>query len=97
MDSTPSDFDWAINPVKPMFASLQKLLGISDNHLRASCDVYRNHGNGSSAAIFSVFDRLRSQDTGPGREYVVGYVSGPGPCIEMCILRRPGVSSKANL
>lgn len=55
-------------------------------HFRASWDIYVNHGNSSSATIFSVMNRLR--EMGDGKEYVVGCAFGPGISVEMAMLRR---------
>ena len=69
-------------------------MGISAEHIRASYDTYINHGNSSSATIFSVMDRLRQKDMdelAPGgkvKDYVVGCAFGPGIAIEMCMLKR---------
>lgn len=87
----PADFDWALHPGgAKVLTSVQKLMGLSPQHLRASYDVYKTHGNSSGATIFSVLNRLRSPDMGPGKEHVVGCAFGPGVAIEMCVLRRPG-------
>lgn len=69
-------------------------MGISPEHMRASYDTYMNHGNSSSATIFSVMDRLRSKDMdayapgGKAKDYIVGCAFGPGISIEMCMLKR---------
>ena len=72
----------------------EKALGLNPEHMRASYDTYINHGNSSSATIFSVMDRLRSKDMdayAPGgrvKEYVVACAFGPGIAVEMCMLKR---------
>lgn len=69
-------------------------MDITPEHMRASYDTYMNHGNSSSATIYSVMDRLRSKDMdavapeGRVREYVVGCAFGPGISVEMCMLKR---------
>ncbi|KAI1482241.1 hypothetical protein K445DRAFT_334746 [Daldinia sp. EC12] len=90
-----SDFDWAMHPGGlTILTGAEKVMGISSEHMRASYDRYMNHGNSSSATIFSVMDRLRSKDMdalAPGgrvRDYVVGCAFGPGIAIEMCMLKR---------
>ncbi|KAI8965149.1 putative type III polyketide synthase [Daldinia sp. FL1419] len=90
-----SDFDWAMHPGGlTILTGAEKVMGISPEHMRASYDRYMNHGNSSSATIFSVMDRLRSKDMdamAPGgrvRDYVVGCAFGPGIAIEMCMLKR---------
>ncbi|KAJ1323602.1 fungal type III polyketide synthase [Microdochium nivale] len=93
-----ADFDWAIHPggVR-ILAGTARGLGITSEHMWASHDVYKNHGNSSSATIFSVLDRLRRDKgeaghmrDGTRREYVVGCAFGPGITVETCILRRCG-------
>ncbi|KAI1800283.1 putative type III polyketide synthase [Daldinia bambusicola] len=90
-----SDFDWAMHPGGlTILTGAETAMGISPEHMRASYDRYMNHGNSSSATIFSVMDRLRSKDMdalAPGgrvRDYVVGCAFGPGIAIEMCMLKR---------
>lgn len=89
------DFDWAMHPGGlTILTGAEKALGISPEHMRASYDRYMNHGNSSSATIFSVMDRLRSKDMdalapeGRVRDYVVGCAFGPGIAVEMCMLKR---------
>lgn len=82
-----SNFDWALHPGgAKVLTGCQKMLGVSADHLRASYDVYRNHGNSSSATVLSVLDRLRQ--IGCGRDHVVGCAFGPGVAVEMCVLRK---------
>ncbi|KAL2760081.1 hypothetical protein ACRALDRAFT_1059998 [Sodiomyces alcalophilus JCM 7366] len=93
------DFDWAMHPGGATILSMaEKATGITPEHMRASYDTYINHGNSSSATIFSVMNRLRDEDmdaVAPGgrvRDYVVGCAFGPGIAVEMCMLKRnPGV------
>lgn len=89
------DFDWAMHPGgATILTGAEKAMGISSEHMRASYDTYINHGNSSSATIFSVLDRLRSKDMdalAPGgrvRDFVVGCAFGPGITAEMCMLKR---------
>lgn len=91
----PEDFDWAMHPGgATILTGAEKTLGISAEHMRASYDTYINHGNSSSATIFSVLDRLRSKEMdalAPGgavKDYVVGCAFGPGITVEMCMLKR---------
>ena len=87
----PADFDWALHPGGlKVLTSVQKLMGLSAHHLRASYDIYKNHGNTSGATIFSVMNTLRTPKMGPGKEHVVACAFGPGVAIEMCVLRRRG-------
>lgn len=95
-NAKPADFDWAMHPGgATILSGAEKALGLVPEHMRASYDVYMNHGNSSSATIFSVLDRMRSKDmdayTPAGRgpkEYVVGCAFGPGVTVEMCMLKR---------
>lgn len=83
----PQEFDWALHPGgAKVITGVQKLLSLTPHHLRASYDVYKNHGNSSGATIFSVLNRLR--EMGDGREHVVACAFGPGVAVEMAIFRR---------
>lgn len=93
--AAPEDFDWAMHPGgATILTGAEKALGISAEHMRASYDTYINHGNSSSATIFSVLDRLRSKEmdalapAGAVKDYVVGCAFGPGITVEMCMLKR---------
>ncbi|TLS27728.1 hypothetical protein PpBr36_00311 [Pyricularia pennisetigena] len=94
--SKASDFDWAMHPGgATILTGAEKAMGITPEHMRASYSTYMNHGNSSSATIFSVLDCLRQKDmdalTPGGREpadYVVGCAFGPGITVETCMLRR---------
>ncbi|KAH6982050.1 thiolase-like protein [Ilyonectria sp. MPI-CAGE-AT-0026] len=90
-----ADFDWAMHPGgATILSGAERAMNISAEHMRASYDTYINHGNSSSATIYSVMDRLRSKDMdalapdGRIREYVVGCAFGPGIAVEMCMLKR---------
>ncbi|KAH9907603.1 thiolase-like protein [Xylariomycetidae sp. FL2044] len=90
-----ADFDWAMHPGGlTILTGAEKAMGIKPEHMRASYDRYMNHGNSSSATIFSVMDRLRSKDMdaiapdGRVRDFVVGCAFGPGITVEMCMLKR---------
>ncbi|KAF3929935.1 hypothetical protein AA313_de0204407 [Arthrobotrys entomopaga] len=101
----PSDVDWALHPGGSLIlTSIQSVMDLTPSNLRASFEVYTSYGNSSSATVFSVMDRLRSEteagiagegDTyGPGvgvkggRKGVVGCAFGPGVSIEMVMMRR---------
>lgn len=95
-NAKPADFDWAMHPGgATILTGAEKAMGLMPEHMRASYDVYMNHGNSSSATVFSVLDRMRSKDMdaytpearGP-KEYVVGCAFGPGVTVEMCMLKR---------
>ncbi|KAH7319684.1 thiolase-like protein [Stachybotrys elegans] len=91
----PDDFDWAMHPGgATILTGAERAMNITPEHMRASYDTYMNHGNSSSATIYSVLNRLRSKDMdalAPGgrvREYIVGCAFGPGISVEMCVLKR---------
>lgn len=88
-------FDWALHPGgATILSGVEKAMGITPEHMRASYDTYINHGNSSSATVISVMDRLRQKDMdelAPGgkvKDFVVGCAFGPGIAIEMCMLKR---------
>ncbi|KAI0015188.1 chalcone and stilbene synthase [Xylariomycetidae sp. FL0641] len=90
-----ADFDWAMHPGGlTILTNTERTMKIKPEHMRASYDRYMNHGNSSSATIFSVMDRLRSKDMdaiapgGQAKEYVVGCAFGPGISVETCMLKR---------
>lgn len=89
------DFDWALHPGgSTILTGVEKILGLTPEHMRSSYDTYINHGNSSSATIFSVLTRLRDKDMdecAPGgkvKDFVVGCAFGPGVSIETCMLKR---------
>ncbi|CAK7264405.1 hypothetical protein SEPCBS119000_000982 [Sporothrix epigloea] len=90
-----ADFDWAMHPGgATILTGAERALGITPEHMRASYDTYMNHGNSSSATIFSVLDRLRNKDMdavapcGSPKEYIIGCAFGPGITVESCMLKR---------
>ncbi|KAI1362259.1 thiolase-like protein [Xylaria arbuscula] len=89
------DFDWAMHPGGlTILTNAERTLKISPEHMRASYHRYMEHGNSSSATIFSVMDHLRSKEMdslAPGgnvKDFVVGCAFGPGITVEMCMLKR---------
>ncbi|KAK7946106.1 uncharacterized protein PG986_010427 [Apiospora aurea] len=63
--SSPADFDWALHPGgKAIITGAQEELGLSDNHLRATKEIYRTRGNSSSASVLAVLDLLRRHGRG---------------------------------
>ena len=91
----PKNFDWALHPGgATILTGVEKAMGISSEHMRASYDTYMKHGNSSSATIISVLDRMRSKDMdgmAPGgkvKDFVVGCAFGPGIAVEVCMLKR---------
>ncbi|KFY18490.1 hypothetical protein V493_08575 [Pseudogymnoascus sp. VKM F-4281 (FW-2241)] len=92
--SSPEAFDWVMHPGgATILSGVEKAMGITPEHMRASYDIYINHGNSSAATIISVMDRLRHKDMdtcapdGKVKDYVVGCAFGPGMTVEMCMLK----------
>ncbi|MCJ1368822.1 hypothetical protein MMC20_000029 [Loxospora ochrophaea] len=82
-----ADFDWALHPGgATIITGVEQSMNLTADHLRASYEIYMNHGNSSSATIMSVMNRLRQM--GEGREHVVACAFGPGIVIEMMVLKR---------
>ena len=82
-----TDFDWALHPGGiAILNGAQQKMGLHDGQLRASFDVYKNHGNSSSPTVLVVLDQLRKM--GEGRDDVMACSFGPGMTIEMAMLRR---------
>ncbi|EUC46691.1 hypothetical protein COCMIDRAFT_35684 [Bipolaris oryzae ATCC 44560] len=83
----PADFDWAIHPGgAAILHGAKDSLGLTDDHIRASLDVYKRYGNSSSASVLIVLDNMRH--LGPGRDDVVAVSFGPGLTVEMCMMTR---------
>jgi predicted naringenin-chalcone synthase len=83
----PAEFDWAIHPGgAAILRGAQRSLNLVDDHIRASLNVYRSHGNSSSPTVLIVLDELRRM--GKGRDNVVATSFGPGLTIEMCMMKR---------
>jgi type III polyketide synthase len=91
-DSThaPKDaksFDWAIHPGGlAILKGAQQEMSLTDDHIRASLEVYRDFGNSSSPTVLIVLDTLRKK--GAGRDGVVATSFGPGLLIEMIFMQR---------
>jgi type III polyketide synthase len=87
ISSQASGFDWAIHPGgASILQGAKEALHLTDDHIRASLDVYQHCGNSSSPTVLIVLDKLRRM--GEGRENVVATSFGPGLTIEMCMMRR---------
>ena len=59
---------------------------LTEDHLRASYEIYMNYGNSSSATIMAVMNRLRGIEG--GKENVIACAFGPGISLEMMVLRK---------
>lgn len=80
------DFDWALHPGgEAIIQGAKEEIGLTDDHLRASKQIYKTRGNSSSPTVLIVLDQLR--DAGKGRNHVVATSFGPGLVIEMAMLR----------
>jgi len=81
------DFDWALHPGgSTVILGVEQAMKLTPEHLRASYEIYIQHGNSSSATIFSVMNRLR--ELGRGKDHVVACAFGPGIAVEMALLKR---------
>lgn len=81
-----SDYDWALHPGgATIISGIQNTMRLTEQHLRASYEVYIAHGNSSSATIFGVMNQLLS---GPTMEYIIGCAFGPGIAVEMMVFKR---------
>lgn len=90
-----ADYDWALHPGgATIISGIQKVMRLTEDHLRASYEVYIAHGNSSSATIFSVLKQLLS---GPTNEHIIGCAFGPGISIEMMAFKRMDVSRGGSL
>lgn len=95
-----ADYDWALHPGgATVISGVQNALHLTEQHLRASYEVYIGHGNSSSATFFSVLKQLLSGET---REHIIGCAFGPGIAVEMMAFKRddgsrPGTESPAEI
>lgn len=81
-----ADCDWALHPGgQAIIDGVQRALGLVDEQLRATREIYRTRGNSSSPTVLAVLDRLRSMDM--RKEFVVATAFGPGLSVEMSFLR----------
>lgn len=86
LPSNPKDVDWAVHPGgAAILSAIQTEMSIERDHMKASWEVYENHGNTSSASVLCVMDTVRRE---PGREWVMSTAFGPGVAAEGVLLRR---------
>lgn len=86
-----SDFDWALHPGgATILTGVESAMGLTTEHLRASYEIYMNHGNSSSATVFAVLDRLMRN--GGRSEYVTSCAFGPGIATEMVMMKKLSTS-----
>jgi fungal type III polyketide synthase len=89
-----SEFDWALHPGgSTIIQGIEKAMHLTPEHLRASYEVYINHGNSSSATAFSVLKTLLEGET---TEHIVSCAFGPGIAVEMMIFKRYGLSRQGS-
>lgn len=80
------DYEWALHPGgATIISGVQKTMKLTEQHLRATYEVYINHGNSSSATVFSVLKKLLE---GPTMDHIVSCAFGPGIAVEMVVFRR---------
>ena len=64
----PQDFDRALHPGGlSVLRGAEVAMGLCEDHLRASDDVYEQRGNASSVTALAVLGRLRGMDVGAGK------------------------------
>lgn len=82
----PRDFDCVIHSGGiSIIKGAEDAMGLFEDHLRASYDVYTYHGNASSVAVLAVLERLR--DVGNGRDGIMSGSIGPKLTVEMAALQ----------
>jgi type III polyketide synthase len=87
------DFDRTLHPGgEAIINGAQKMLGLTDQQLRATRLIYKTRGNSASPAVLTVLDLLRSM--GRGKDHIVATSFGTGLAIEMSLLRRCRQSSE---
>lgn len=83
----PETCDWALHAGgAAIIKGVQKSVGIPDDKLRATSEIYRTRGNTASVTVLAVLDKLRAM--GPGTRDVVMCSFGPGLTVEMALLER---------
>lgn len=82
-----ADFDWALHPGgEAIIDGAVEMLGLTEDQLRATREIYKTRGNSSSPTVLIVLDKLRSM--GREKDFIVATSFGPGLAIEMSMLRR---------
>lgn len=80
------DFVWALHPGgRAIIDGVQKAMGLTEEQLRATREIYRHRGISSSPTVLAVLDMLRSRLT--EKKFVVAAAFGPGISVEMNCLR----------
>ena len=91
---SPLDFDWALHPGGSLIITgVQNAMGLEEHHLRASYEIYMEHGNSSSATIMSVLDRIRQPRHVEDGKDIISCAFGPGINLELIALERGAKAS----
>lgn len=84
-----ADFQWALHPGgEAILDGAKETLGLAEEQLQASREVYRTRGNSSSLTVLAVLDRVRKDQS--DKTHILATSFGPGLAIEMAMLRRCG-------
>ena len=88
-DLRPSDIQhWIIHPGGPsVLTVIQRQLELSDEQMRLSWQVLRDHGNCSSATVLLILEALLRSGKPRCGEWGVMMAFGPGLTLETCLLR----------
>jgi alkylresorcinol/alkylpyrone synthase len=79
---------WAVHPGgRRILEVAQERLGLSDEAMRPSYDVLRDHGNCSSATVLLVMEHLRQTQTLSSGDAIVAMAFGPGLTLYATLLR----------
>ena len=80
------DFDWALHPGgQAIIDGVRQAMGLTEEQLRATLEIYRHRGNSSSPTVLAVLDRLRYMPT--LKNLVVAAAFGPGMTAEMSCIK----------
>lgn len=85
----PSDIaHWIVHPGGPSILTvIQRALELSDEQMRLSWQVLREHGNCSSATVLLILEALLRSGKPRRGEWGVMMAFGPGLTLETCLLR----------
>ncbi|KAJ5662944.1 chalcone synthase B [Penicillium longicatenatum] len=85
--ASTTDFDWAIHPGGlSIIKGAQAVMGLPDELVAASNEIYRTRGNTSSVAVLAVLEKLRTFEM--KKQDVIASSFGPGLTTEMMLLKR---------
>jgi len=88
-DLRPSDIaHWIVHPGGPSILTvIQRALELSDEQMRLSWQILREHGNCSSATVLLILEALLRSGKPRRGEWGVMMAFGPGLTLETCLLR----------